>query len=219
MIIKSLSRKSASFGQLFDYMNRATLKGDALTWNLHGQNRSQILEDFYQNASQLRSHALGNSLYHEILSLKHCPSVSLERQQKALYDLANKYLSSRGKDLLGYGRIHIEKGHLHMHVMLSANSLNSSKRHRLTKAEFQKIQQQCELYIQQAYPDLAQPSVYAKEPKKQAEQVPEQRTQPETKTPESSTHQDKPRSKRRKELEDIYSYYQQVDAELDGPEQ
>ena len=202
MIIKSLSRKSTSFAQLFDYMNRATSKGDSLTWNLHGQSRSQILEDFYENASQLRSHAAGNSLYHEIISLKHNPSVSLERQQRALYDLVCKYLSSRGKDLLGYGRVHFEKGHLHMHVMLSANPLNSSKRHRLTKAEFRKIQQQCEQYIQQAYPDLDQPSVYVKEPPQQEAQSP----------------QSKPHSKRREELEDLANYYQQVDADLDEPE-
>ena len=201
MIIKSLSRKSRSFAQLFDYMNRATQKGDAFIWNLHGQNRKQILDDFYQNASQLRSHALGNVLYHEVISLKYSPAVSLERQQKALYDLAHKYLLSRGRDLLGYGRIHIEKGHLHMHVMLSANSLNTSKRHRLTKADFRKIQEQCEQYIQQAYPDLAQPSVYQKEPKHQ---------------PSSTTP--KPHSKRREELEKLHTYYQQVARELDEPE-
>ena len=106
-----------------------------------------------------------------------------------------------------------------MHVMLSANSLNSSKRHRLTKAEFQKIQQQCEQYIQQAYPDLAQPSVYTKEARKQTEQAPERDNQPESQKTDSSTHPEKPRNKRRGELEDLDSYYQQVDAELDGPEQ
>lgn len=216
MIIKSLSRKSTSFAQLFDYMNRAAQKGDAFTWNLHGQNRAQILEGFYQNASQLRSHALGNVLYHEIISLKHSSSVSLERQQKALYDLAHKYLSSRGQELLGYGRIHIEKGHLHMHVMLSANALNASKRHRLTKSDFRRIQQQCEQYVQQAYPDLEQSSVYNKEPKKEAQQT---EPEPEPRLQEQPTlSPDESQSERRKELEDLHNYYQQVDAELDDPE-
>jgi REP element-mobilizing transposase RayT len=210
-----MSRKSTSFAQLFDYMNRAQNKGDALSWNIHGMSRSQMLQSFYDNAALLRSHAKGNILYHEIISLKHCPSVSIERQQKALYDLAHKYLASRGKDLLGYGRIHVEKGHIHMHLMLSSNELSKSKRHRLSKEAFRVIQQQCELYIQQTYPELEQQTIYTKNYTKKTPPTVEGHSVSKT---EAKTPTKRPRSRRRKELDDLSEYYQNIDKDLDSPE-
>ena len=182
MIVKSMSRKSTSFAQLYRYMHQAKTMGEALIWNIHSSYSHDILHAFYQNASHLNAHRNGNTLYHEIISLKYTKSVPLIRQQKALYDLCNKYLQARGKDLLGYGRIHLEQGHLHMHLMLSSNELNSQKRHRLTKAEFKLIQQHCEQYLQQSYPDLEQPSLYQKSPSST-------RIHPEPSKPSSSTRE------------------------------
>lgn len=284
MIIKSMSRKSTSFHQLYSYMNNSPHMGDTLIWNIHRQRKNQLLHAFYKNASLLPAHAKGNVLYHEIISLKRCSTIPLERQQKALYDLCHKYLLSRGKDLLAYGKTHLEKEHLHMHLMLSANALHQSKRHRLSKGDFRAIQQQCEQYIQQTYPELQQPSVYCpeQEPNKVNEPTqPKKKPQPSSSrdhvksilrelleqertisleallkqngfilyqrgknyavsycgqnyrikslgleeaflqstdlTIDEKTAPQAPSSKRRKELEKLHKYYQQVEQDLDNP--
>ena len=154
-----MSRKNASFARLYDYMHRDD--GSFVSWNLrHPLNRGQVLEQFHRNAELLRKNARCNVFYHEIVSLQYRRDVPLDRQMKALHDLTNKYLSMRGTRLIGYGRMHLEQGHLHMHLMLSANELNQEKRHWLTKADFREIQQQCERYLHQNYPDLKQPVIY-----------------------------------------------------------
>lgn len=171
MIIKSMSRKSNSFVQLFDYINR---DGDVpyfVSWNLNMGNhldRNNALSQFYENAKCLRSFKGGNVLYHEIISFKYISGVPLERQMKALHDLTLKYIQARGKGLLSYGRMHMKQGHLHFHVMMSSNEMMQSKRHSLSKEEYRQIQVQCERYLQQTYPDLQQPVIYDQDRKQKS---------------------------------------------------
>lgn len=156
-----MSRKSRSFSQLYDYMNRDDGMVGFMPWNLRPvENREQVLEQFYENSDLLRTHAKGNVLYHEIISLKFYSEVPLQRQMQALQDLTRQYLSIRAPHLLGYGRIHLEQGHLHVHLMLSSNELNQARRFRLSKGSYREIQQRCEQYLHEVYPDLKQPIIY-----------------------------------------------------------
>lgn len=159
-----MSRKTTSFSQLYDYFSRGDATGYRLAWNLrHPLDREKVLAQFYQNARNLKSRQRGNVLYHEIISLKLRSDIALDRQLRALHDLSLKYVQERGPRLLGFGRLHVTKGHIHIHLMLSANELNQERRFRLSKTRYAECQLRCEQYLQQVYPDLETETIYGKE--------------------------------------------------------
>lgn len=165
MIFKSLSRKSESFTQLYDYINREGKPiGEGIVWNLSTfdvEDRSLILSDFYENAKFLSPRKNGNVLYHEILSLPRTSESDLDTLQNAIHDMAIYWLEARAHDHLAFGRIHLEDHNIHMHLMVSANGLGEDRK-RLSKFEFERIQEDCEAYIAQRYPELDLPMLHQK---------------------------------------------------------
>lgn len=166
MIIRSLPRKTASFRQLYRYINRDQTIPYSVLWNLNTHNpynQKKILEQFYDNAQLLSKGKRRNFLYHEIISMNLASGVALDHQMQALRDLALKYVQGRGQNLLAYGRMHLEGKNLHIHLMLSANELENTRRHYLSKSSFESLKKQCEQYLQQRYPELKQPVIFCKE--------------------------------------------------------
>ena len=171
-----MSRKSPTFNQLFDYMEKGSRdRAFILTHNLklaRGTARETILEQFYDNASLLRRSEKQNYLYHEVLSLKLTKNIEETRLKRIMFELGKMYLQERAKENLAYGRIHIEPSqdmsftNVHVHLMISSNGLESTKRHRLEKQQFHTIQKQLETYVLERYPELAQHRVYDKDYKK-----------------------------------------------------
>lgn len=171
-----MSRKSPTFNQLFDYMEKGSRdRAFILTHNLklaRGTARETILEQFYDNASFLRRSDKQNYLYHEVLSLKLTKNIEETRLKRIMFELGKMYLQERAKENLAYGRIHIEPSkdmsftNVHVHLMISSNGLESTKRHRLEKQQFHTIQKQLETYVLERYPELAQQRVYDKDYKK-----------------------------------------------------
>lgn len=167
-----MSRKSPTFNQLYDYMERGTKDcAFILTHNLNlsrGTNRENILEQFYDNANYLRKSQKQNYLYHEIISLKITRNIEESRLKRIMFELGRMYLQERAKENIAYGRIHIEPNeslsftNIHVHLMISSNGLESTKRHRLEKHSFHTIQKQLESYILERYPELEQKRVYEK---------------------------------------------------------
>jgi len=172
MILKSKSRKKPTFHQLYDYMERGTEDPIfVLTHNLklsRGTGREQVLEQFNENARFLRKSEKQNYLYHEIISLKITKELEKSRLQRIMYEIGKIYLQERAKENLAYGRIHIEKSqendftNAHLHLMISSNGFESTKRHRLEKTQFHAIQRNLERYICERYPELEQERVYDK---------------------------------------------------------
>ena len=172
MIIKSMSRKTPTFNQLFDYMEKGSKDSTfILTHNLkiaRGSNRENVLEQFYDNASFLRRSDKQNYLYHEVLSLKLTKNIEETRIKRIMFELSRMYLQERARENLAYGRIHIEPSNdmsftnVHVHLMISSNGLESTKRHRLEKQQFHTIQKQLEVYVLEQYPELEQQKVYDK---------------------------------------------------------
>ena len=165
-----MSRKTPTFNQLFDYMEKGSLDSTfVLTHNLklaRGSTRENVLEQFYDNASLLRRSEKQNYLYHEIISLKITRAIDEKRLKRIMFELAKMYLHERAKENLAYGRIHLEPSedftNIHVHLMISSNGLESTKRHRLDKNQFHTIQKQLEAYILERYPELEQQKVYDK---------------------------------------------------------
>lgn len=160
MIIKSMSRKSKSFSQLYDYLTRDTssFTFSRNTFN-NSQNKKEFVNEFYNNARHLQEARGKVYMYHEVLSLE-ANKLSHERQKEILQDLAQKYLLGRANNHLAFGVIHEEKNNMHVHLMISANEIEGERRIRLSKKEFSQIQKELENYKNQKYKELNQSSLY-----------------------------------------------------------
>lgn len=190
MIIKSLSRKasasmmgassgktrgaskqrfSSPFGKLIRYMNRGLEDGEAraVLWhNFYGGERTpeaEILQEFERNAELLEARKNGNVLYHEILSFSKGHQVRGDELYRMVADIGQEYLRERAPNQLGYGVVHLDTDHIHLHLMLSANPAGRSDRVRLSKAEFSEVQKRVERFTLERYQALAQTKIYDRE--------------------------------------------------------
>lgn len=160
MIIKSMSRKSKSFSQLYDYLMRDE-NSYCFSRNTYSnpRNKKEFIREFMKNSEFLKTSRGKNYLYHELLSLEE-NNLSLEKQKEILLDLANKYLKLRADNHLSLGVFHTDKNHIHIHLMISANEIEQEKRIRLSKKEFSSIQATLEEYKNEKYIELSQTSLY-----------------------------------------------------------
>lgn len=154
MIVKSLTRKTASFGQILGYLNRADQKGPPLFHNFRTNHDDlvRIATEFSENARHLKARSNGIALYHEILSFAagDRPRVTPE----ILNDLAQKYLVLRAPRALAYAKAHLNKDNPHIHIIISANDFGSARRIRISRGEFKRIKVELERYQKERYPEL-----------------------------------------------------------------
>jgi len=141
--------------------------GKAVLWhNFYGSERSQageILREFEENAKHLRERSNGNVLYHEILSFSRGHRLKDEELFRVVADIGQEYLSERAPRQLGYGVIHRDTDHIHLHLMVSSNAVGKSERVRLSKKEFAEVQKKVERFALERYPELAQTKIYDRE--------------------------------------------------------
>lgn len=163
MIIKSMSRKSTSFSQLYDYLTRDE-NSHTFSRNTYTQahSRNEFINEFYENAKHIKNSRGKVFMYHEVLSLE-INNLSISKQKEILLDLSEKYLSSRADRHLSFGVVHEEKNNIHLHLMISANGIEGEQRIRLSKEQFSQIQKDLENYKNQNYPELEQSSFYQNE--------------------------------------------------------
>ena len=157
MIIKSMSRKSKTFGQLLRYVNGPDIAGalgPAWLHNLQAQEHDLdgIRREFFANAGYLKRRKNGNVLYHEILSFGEGDRESVTVPM--MEDLVRRYLELRAPYALAYARAHFNTECPHVHVVISANNVGSSRRLRLSRREFRSIQREVERYQRERYPFL-----------------------------------------------------------------
>lgn len=158
MIIKSMSRKVPSFGQLLGYIDREA-GGEAYTLrhNLRGRDHASIEREFARNAELLQKRHGGVFLYHEILSISRAQGLDPETQKARLLEIVQEYVAARCPENLVYGGLHQDKDHsFHFHLMISANRVNDPKRQRLSKHQFREIQVRLEAHVLQTFPELEQ---------------------------------------------------------------
>ena len=165
MIIKSMARKTASFGQLTNYMedgaNNRNLKHGVFYKNIYARQRAGITKEFRENSDNLKKRKNGNYLYHEVISITRSKDVSLDKQKEILHTLVSDYVELRAKNNLVYGRLHDDKkDNLHFHLMISSNEIGNNTRHRLDKKTYGNIQKQIEKHVLNNYPELAQKIIY-----------------------------------------------------------
>lgn len=158
MIIKSMSRKVPSFGQLLGYIDREA-GGEAYTLrhNLRGRDHQSIEQEFSRNADLLQQRRGGVFLYHEIISISRAQGLAAELQKARLLEIVQEYIAARCPENLVYGGLHQDKDHsFHFHLMISANRANDPKRLRLDKHQFRDIQVRLEAHVLRTFPELEQ---------------------------------------------------------------
>lgn len=170
MIIKSLSRKTETYGDLYKYFHKERCqKKYTISYNLYKtETQDDVLSQFKKNGDLLPKRKNGVMLYHEIISLpqqKGPKTLPIEKQKEILLDIAYKYLEARSPLNLAYGVIHEESEgkNLHCHLMISSNEILNPKRTRLSKERYANIQRDIEKYKEEKYPFLADKKLYNKE--------------------------------------------------------
>ena len=146
MIVKSMARKSPGFAQLLRYLDKP---GETIPAFLHNFRTSpaeqvNVLGQFLENARFLPPRKGGNILYHEVLSFSKDSALFLT--VPLIEDLAGRYLDMRAPYALAYAKVHAQSACPHVHLVLSANDLESEKRIRVSRAEFGRIKKELERY-------------------------------------------------------------------------
>lgn len=167
MIIKSMSRKQASYGQLVDYFEdgRQDEKYN-IYHNIYSTDAEKIKAEFHENAAFLSKRKNGVYMYHEILSITKTKNLDEERQKEILKDIGLDYIRNRAQNNLVFGVLHDDKDdNIHYHFMISSNEIQSERKHRLSKNEFSEFKKDLEQKVLTKYPELEQKKLINKEPK------------------------------------------------------
>lgn len=168
MIIKSMSRKHASFSQLIDYLEAEAKTGTranhrfSIFHNTYSRDTEALKAEFESNAQSLKFRKNGVYLYHEVISITRSHHTDENHQKEALQTIVREYLRMRAGKQLAYAVLHEDKkDHLHFHLVISANEAQDEKRKRLSKADFSSIQTQLEKWTLETFPELHQQAVFA----------------------------------------------------------
>lgn len=161
MIIKSMSRKEPSFGQLVDYMSdEKSERAYDLHQHLFSRSPRDIAKEFETNSRLLGKRKGGNFLFHEILSIDTRECGQGKDVKETLRLLALEYIARRCSRSMVYGAMHRDhKDHLHYHLMISANERGSKTRQRFSPGQFDRTKREIECYAREKYPELKQPEV------------------------------------------------------------
>lgn len=153
-----MSRKQATFSQLVDYMEDGRQdKKYTLKNNLFSNNTEKIKNEFETNASFFRKRKDSVYMYHEVISITKSKQLSDGQQKEILRKIVLEYIQKRAENNLVYGVLHDDKtDNFHYHLLISSNELEETKKHRLSKFQFDKIKKDLELMVLEKYPELQQ---------------------------------------------------------------
>ena len=168
MVIKSMSRKTWSFRQLLRYINEPEQKGwQAVLHNLRSafDYLPQIEAEFLENARHIRNQPKsGVVLYHEIIAIAEADREKVTEEM--LVDLTREYLRRRAPNALAYAKAQFNTESPHVHILISGNLIESTKKLRLDRKEFDQIKRELEAYQVEKYPQLAHSIIYGKQQRK-----------------------------------------------------
>lgn len=158
MIVKSLTRKSPSFKQLIRYLHKR-ISVKTVPWivghNIEGSIYSidDVTESFRKNDHFRKKRKNGVSMYHEILSLPpEIKNVCLASPSKFEH-ITREYIKSRSPNGIAYAIPHFyQNNNPHVHIVFSANELESGKSIRVSKKELEVIKKSVNKLEQEYFP-------------------------------------------------------------------
>lgn len=159
MIIKSMSRKDKSFGQLVAYMSDIAKSDEQynIYHNIYSRKIEDIELEFMQNAEYVPKRKNGVYMYHEILSISKAEHLDESKQKALLREIAYQYAKERAENNLIFATLHDDHDHhLHYHFLISSNAVGESKKTRLSKVQFDRFKKDLENRTLEHFPELEQ---------------------------------------------------------------
>jgi hypothetical protein len=159
MIIKSLSRKSNS-AQLLKYLFKDEDKvlyeqehPFTIRHNLRSQNLDSWIKEFRENEGfRLHKRKDNVELYHTIISFSNKDRNLVS--EKLLKDFAKQFIRLRGENSLYLGTAHVDRDHIHLHVIMSGTKYRTGESNRISRDEFRNIKLKLDSYQREKYPEL-----------------------------------------------------------------
>lgn len=164
MILKTYSRKRASFQQLIQYIaeDRAQAHNNdvyfRLCHNVSARSLAHTINAFQENDQYRRKRKNGNACYHTILSF--APADARMLTKAILWDIAQMYIRLRDPQALYFIQPHQDKDHIHLHCCISGNRFASRKATRQSRPQFYQLRVALEQYQQRHYPQLDRSLIY-----------------------------------------------------------
>ncbi len=160
-----MSRKVPSFDQLIGYMDLgASSRDNNIYYNLFSRKPDDIEAEFRSNFSFAPKRKNGVTMYHEVISITRSKQINQQEQIEILRQVVYKYIQDRAGNNLVYAVLHDDKAdNLHYHLLISSNELESSKKHRLSKAQFESVKSNLELFVLDCHPELQQKKLISKD--------------------------------------------------------
>jgi Relaxase/Mobilisation nuclease domain len=159
MVIKSLSRKGGTeqiVNYLFkdkDKLSNKDFKSMMMRHNIRARSLDKIVKEFKANETFRRVQRKDSvKLYHTIISFGKKDRNKIT--EKMLRDFGKKYMELQGKDNMYLMTHHIEKEHIHLHVVMSGTRYLTGVANRISKAEFGNLKVAMQTYQQKRYPEL-----------------------------------------------------------------
>lgn len=159
MILKTLTRRSASFGQLLNYVTKENAlapdgKGVLIPWNIQGQTVDEWVKEFQENEKLRQKHHSHNiKLIHTVIALADGDAQHIDA--KVLESMALKYISLRGMDARYVCLSHHDTEHPHLHFVESPLTLAGENR-RMSIEEFQELKKELQAYQIEQWPELTE---------------------------------------------------------------
>ena len=159
MVIKSLSRKGGTeqiVNYLFkdkDKLSNKDFKPMMMRHNIRARTLDKIVKEFKANETFRRVQRKDSvKVYHTIISFGKKDKDKIN--EKMLRDFGKKYMELQGKDNMYLMTHHIEKEHIHLHVVMSGTRYLTGVANRISKAEFGNLKVAMQTYQQRRYPEL-----------------------------------------------------------------
>lgn len=155
MIIKSKSRRRATWRQLLNYMEEGTDERSLLlTHNVRGTSIEAWVSEFLEaEEARLTRRTDSVTLYHEIMSF-HDEDTHAITQEK-LEDLTLQYINLRAETGLVVAMSHHDRDHVHVHFCISGVEHSTGKSMRMSQSQFTAVKRSMQAYQQQRYPEIA----------------------------------------------------------------
>ncbi|MFA5987732.1 MAG: relaxase/mobilization nuclease domain-containing protein [Candidatus Paceibacterota bacterium] len=156
-IVKILSRHNPSYASLIRYVMQGECndRPEIFTHNLRSDTEAGYVGEFVENESFRRSFRSDQAyLFHEIISF----NAKEDRERitsEVMEDIAREYMRLRGNDGVMLGAVHRDRGHVHLHLCVSALRFRTGTSFRLSKAELFRLKTGLQEYHREKYPFLS----------------------------------------------------------------
>jgi hypothetical protein len=160
MVIKSLSRKGGKTEQVINYLfkdkeklSNEKFKPLTMRHNIRSRSLDKMVKEFKANETFRRVQRKDSvKIYHTIISFGKKDKEKIT--EKMLRDFGKKYMELQGKDNMYLMTQHIEKEHIHLHVVMSGTRYLTGVANRISRAEFAQLKVAMQTYQEKKYPEL-----------------------------------------------------------------